>query len=847
MGANPYISGMILFWRAVFSSLLVFSSLGMLAQQATIKGKIKDPNNLPIEGAVVELFGTQVRSVTDAEGNYSVLVPAPAFIRLDIRHTGHQTERVDIRVSDGVTYDRPIVMQDLLTDEVLITGQGSTTDISGRDPMMQLSPIRIEDLSKMPAINSSGEAFVKNLPGVASNNEFSSQYQVRGGNFDENLVYVNGIEIYRPYLARSGQQEGLGFSNQMLIQNLAFSAGGFAAQYGDRLSSVLDMTYRTPKYFRASAEVGIITTNLTAEGVKETKNGTFTWLGGARRFSTTYILGTLETRGDYKPNFMDVQGLLTWSPNNKGRELVKYRTLKDGSVDTIYLPPDKLKFSLFSAGVRNRFYFEPTGRESTTGTIQQAFRLRVAFEGREVSTYNTGLTAFMVEHKPSTRLQFQYILTAYQNFETEKADVEGGYLLGEVNTNFGSEEFNESDFDLGVGSEYRYARNYLRTQVLAADAKGQWYPHGSDRQLVKFGIRGEYQYTRDDLKEYTLLDSAQFVVDENSNFDVLSYVKAQNTLGTFVGRAYLQHEWRFDPQKRALIVSGGRLIYHEVLNKWLFSPRFQFSYDLRRDGKRPTTRIRLAAGEYYQLPFYREFRRFDGSLNLNIDPQRSVHLIGGLDHQFKSWGRTFLLYTEAYYKWLYNIVPFEVQNVRLRYYPDNPAVGYAYGLDMRVNGEFIRGVDSWMSLSLLKTMEDAIGDDRGYVSRPTDQRVTFAMFFQDELPTNPTFKVHVNFVYGSGMRFGPPNNFNLRNSYTYPSYQRADIGFSKLIAVNSRTQNAGKAGVESIWASLEIFNLFQRQNTVSVTWIKDLQNTNFAIPNRLSARLINLRVIVKLR
>lgn len=835
------------FLLALLILALGFVPLQSLSQTAVIKGKIKDDTNNPISDAVVEVFGTSVKAVSGADGSYSVTVPAPAFYRVEVRHAAHLSVRIDLRVVNGAVYDRPIVMLDRENEEVTIVGQESATDISRRNPMMQLSPLRMEDLSKMPAMNPSGEAFVKNLPGVASNNEFSSQYQVRGGNFDENLVYVNGIEIYRPFLARAGQQEGLGFSNPMMIQSLAFSAGGFAAQYGDRLSSVLDLTYRNPKEFRATAEVGFITTNLHAEGAVTNDKGTFTWLTGARRFAMSYFLNSLETRGDYRPNFMDVQGLFSWSPNETGREDYWVKTRKGGALDTVYAAQQRLKVSLFVAGIRNRFFFEPTGRETTTGTIQRAFRLRVGFEGREISTYTTGLAALTIDHKPSTRLQFNYILTTYRNDEQELVDVEGGYLLGEVNTNFGSEEFNESDFDLGIGSEFRHSRNYLSTQVVAAEAKGLWYPGGKDKHLIRFGLRGEYQFTDDDLKEYTALDSAGYFVDQQSEFDVIEYIRARNSLTAWVGRAYAQHEWRMDAEGRALLVTGARLIYHSVLEDWHFSPRVQFSYDLRRDGLRPLSRLRLASGIYHQMPFYREYRRFDGSLNLNINAQRSIHLIGGLDHQFKGWGRPFLLYVEAYYKWMYDLIPFESQNVRLRYYPDNPAVGYAYGLDMRVNGEFIRGVDSWMSLSLLRTEEFASGEDQDYVSRPTDQRVTFAMYFQDELPTNPTFKVHVNYVFGSGMRFGPPNDFQRRTFLTYPPYHRVDLGFSKLILVNSANRSGGRTGVESLWATLEIFNLFQRQNTVSYVWIKDLQNNNFAIPNRLSARLINLRIIVKLR
>lgn len=819
-------------------------------QQAVIKGKVVDPYNQPIEGVVIEVEGLPLRTTTSEEGLYRLEVPGGQVYQIRFTHVGHQTTQLELRVVAGRTYDEPINMLELELDELSITDQLDPTSIQNR-PQMQRIPLKSEDLIKMPGFNRSVEAVMKSQAGVASNNEFSSQYQVRGGNFDENLVYVNGIEIYRPFLARAGQQEGLGFSNPDMAQNITFSTGGFAAEYGDRLSSVLDITYRSPREFRATVEAGIITTNLHVEGITKNKQnpdkpGKFTYQVGARRFSNSYPLNSLQTDGEYRPNFMDVQAMLTYTPKNEYRQ-PKVRPRGD----TLYYALTPWKFTTFGVLTRNNYFFVPDARESTFGTITQAFRIRVDFDGQQETSYTTGLLAFMAEHRPHARLKLDYILTGFQTEESEVFDVYGQYLLGEVNTNFGSSEFNESEFDLGVGTEFMHGRNYLSARVGSGQVRGQWTLNNRARHKLRFGLKAEYRNVEDDLKEYTIEDSAGYVVDLAGGFGVEEYIRGSTTLNNFQLKGFLQHEWTFGKDRSWLLVSGLRAIRYKFNiqenNEWLWSPRVQFIYDASTKPGGPNMRLRLASGIYHQLPFYREFRRFDGSINPDVKPQRSIHYIAGLDYQFEAWGRPFKLFSEVYYKQLDNLIPYEIQNVRIRYYPDRVASGYAYGWDVRVNGQFIKGVESWASLGLLKTSEDIAGDDRGAVPRPTDQRVTFAMYFQDELPTNPTFKVHVNYLFGSGMRFGPPRTFDQRTSFDFPSYQRVDIGFSKLITFRGKAERTGKFGLQSLWATVEIYNLFQRQNTVSYLWLKDLQNRRYAVPNFLSDRLFNVRVVARFR
>lgn len=832
--------------RILFCLSLLWGQGLLFAQNGMLKGRIKDENNRPVADVNIQVMapgGLQAQS--DSAGYYQIEAPL-GLQRIRFAHVEFDSTTAELRIREGVITDLPVVMRTRTTSVVLIEGRQRITDFSDRE-QMEILPIKVEDVARIPMAAPSIERVVAVFAG-GSNNEFSSQYRIRGGNFDENLVYVNGIEIYRPFLARAGQQEGLGFTNPMLAQDVYFSTGGFAARYGDKLSSVLDITYRTPNRFRGTAEMGLITNTLHVEGIKKGKSApnrspndtlnrpsTFTYLMGGRRFATTYLLNSLETSGQYRPSFLDYQGMFTYSPRSVARDF-QLRKLRSGRTDTLYYAPERLKLTGFITLSRNNFYFEPQARETTFGTIQQAFRLRVAFEGREVTRYTTGLGALMLTHRPHARLRLDYTLTAYRTEEAELFDVEGGYLLGEVNTNFGSPEFNEAEFDLGIGTQYRHARNYLSVNVLSAQARAEWSTSNRQRHKWYAGLQYVYQDVQDRLKEYNALDSAGYWVDALGRFGVSEYIQGNATLQGGTIKGYLQHRLRIG--RNATLNTGSRVLYYDITRQWMFSPRIQFSYQASGLPEGQALRLRLAAGVYHQPPFYREFRRLDGSLRLDLLAQRAIHLIAGTDYQFNAWGRPFRFFGELYYKDMANLVPYEIDNVRIRYYPDQIGIGYAYGADARLHGQFIRGVDSWISMNLLSTREDVPGDEKGYLRRPTDQRFALSFYFQDEMPSNPTFKVHVNYIYGSGLRFGPPQNFDSRAAYGFPSYQRVDIGFSKTFAFAPANH-----GLESLWATLEVFNLFARANTVSYIWIKDLDNRQFAVPNYLSARLINFRLV----
>lgn len=851
--------------------LVWLCAVRVLAQNAAVNGRVMDEYGRSVAGAVVEerSLGRAVRS--DSSGEFQMSLP-PGRHFIDFSHPDFKAAREEVNLAPAATRRIYMKMEDAykIGDQV-ITARDSVTGVEDPDRsftrLIPINPKRVVEITGLKSDLSSKLATIGF--GVSQSNEFSSQYRVRGGNFDENLVYVNDIEIYRPFLVRSGQQEGLGFVNPNLASEVGFSSGGFQAKYADKMSSVLDVVYSTPDKFHGSVEMGILNQNLHFEGsvVKpwskekfeakglnpiDFRSGRFTYLVGARRFTPSYVLGSLDTKGEYRPRFHDLQGMLAFSPRHELKR-IRVREHKDGSEDTLYLSQDPLKFSLLFNFANNDYIFTPQSRETSFGTVQNVLRLRVGFQGQDISAYTTGLGAFTVEHRPHTRLRMKYMLTAFRTVEAELFDVEGGYYLSDVNTNFGSDDYNATTFDRGIGTFYRHGRNYLTADVYAAEWRGDWFSKHQNRHKVTWGLRYQYQHIDDELNEWNGADSAGY-------FQLEEQYKSNAIVSSHLVKAFAQDHWKVSRDQTMRLIYGARVIYNSLNDQVLFAPRLQFVIDPgskvsedkimdEGDFTRSTRRnyqLRFALGVYHQPLFYRELRDYDGSLNLSRGAQTSYHAIAGGDYLFKIWNRPFKLTGELYYKYMTDLVPFEIDNVRIRYYPFNTANGYAYGADARVTGQFIKGIDSWMNLGILSTREKVLGLNQGYVRRPTDQRVVFSTYFQDELPINPTYKVHINFVYGSGLRFGPPKNLDARSVFGVPSYQRVDLGFSKLFLIHTQLELEDmKFGIESVWISAEIFNLFQRANTVSYTWIQDVYNTQFAVPNFLSTRLLNLRVLVR--
>lgn len=853
------------------------SVLAQSPKMGKVKGRVFDEAYNLLDEVKVTIKAQGRVTLTDEEGEYTMDLPVGKHL-IQYFKQGFSLSKEEVIIRPGATENVNVKM--LPKSYELETEEINAENYKGlQDPdrgFTQLIPIKPEKLTEITTMKSDLTNRLATMGGgVVSNNEFSSQYRVRGGNFDENLIYVNDIEIYRPFLIRSGQQEGLGFVNPNLAREIGFSSGGFQAKYGDKMSSSLDVIYKEPRNFHGSAEIGILNVNVHVEGsiakkdkeedeeeaMRKAKDeipytkGRLSYLVGARRFTPSYAFNSLDTQGEYRPSFHDVQGMLTFNPRQKIKT-VSVRERKDGSLDTLYFNQNRLKFSVFFNLANNNYNFVPTSRETSFGTIQNVFRLRVAFQGQELTRYTTGLGAFMVEHRPSVRLRMKYIFTGFRTSESELFEIEGGYFLSDVNTNFGSEGYNETVFDRGIGTFYQHGRNFLNATVYSAEQKGDWFPDRQYRHKISWGLRAQRQLINDQLQEWYGIDSSGY-------FKLQESFRSEQEVNSTLVKFYVQDHWKISKDNSKRLIFGSRVIYNGLNQDLLFAPRIQFIIDpssakkkiakelmdesLYTRSRSRNYQLRFAAGIYHQPLFYREMRALNGTINTDRTAQTSYHLIAGGDYLFKIWNRPFKLYGEAYFKYMENLIPYEVDNVRIRYYPFNFSEGYAYGIDTRVTGEFIKGIDSWFSLGLLKTSENILElDDQGFVPRPSDQRLTMGMYFQDELPINPTYKVHINFVYGSGLRFGPPRNIYGRTTFSAPSYQRVDLGFSKLILINTREElDEKKFGLESLWISAEIFNLFQRSNTVSYVWIKDVFNNVFAVPNFLSARLLNIRLIAR--
>lgn len=856
-------------FRTILSCLgcLLLFSASVRGQSGVLQGHVKDNFGAKLDSVKVQVKGTGQTTFTSGGGDYRLQLP-PGKYEVEYSHPQFKPSVRNVVLPPSGTVNEYVNMGDRYTvAEIQITNTHDPTDIEDPDKVGTLSiPIDPKKVTTIPGFKSDISSRIASLAlGVNTNNELSSQYRVRGGNFDENLVYVNDIEIYRPFLIRTGQQEGLSFVNPNLASDVGFSSGGFQARYADKLSSVLDVTYTDPTSLHGSAELGILNQNFNIEGSRvgkpkqdpdgpELVGGRFTYLMGARRFTPSYVLNSLDTKGEYRPQFADIQGMFTYTPRHKARTF-KVREREDGSQDTIYLSKERFKLSLLYNFASNQFIFTPVSRETSFGTVQTVLRLRVGFQGQDISAYTTGLGALMAEHRPNAKLRIKYILTAFKTVEAELFEVEGGYYLSDVNTNLGSEGYNQTVFDRGIGTFYRHGRNYLVGTVLAAEQRGDWFPGSNYKHKVSWGVRVQQQVFDDHMQEWNGTDSAgYFRIDESFRND--------QQVSSIQYKAFIQDYWKLSRDNSKRIVLGTRAIYNDLNDEFLMAPRVQFVIDpsssdsLRNEepmdesqyarGDKRRYQLRFAAGAYHQPILYREMRAFDGTLYKDRAAQNSYHLIAGGDYLFNIWHRPFKISAEAYYKYMTNLVPYEIDNVRIRYYPDLHANGYAYGIDSRITGQFIKGVDSWMTLGLLRTQEKVLELNQGYIPRPTDQRLQFSMFFQDALPINPSYKAHINFVYGSGLRFGPPRSVENRTVYQYPSYQRVDLGFSREILLTSNAEAMDKKfSVHSLWISLELFNVFQRANTVSYIWIKDVFNNQFGVPNYLSARLLNLRVIAR--
>ncbi|MCP2045022.1 TonB-dependent receptor [Pontibacter sp. HSC-36F09] len=800
--------------------LLMLLPAGVYAQQGIIKGTVLDQNRQPLEMATVGVQGRTLGAQTDAQGRYSLKVPVVEEIVLVVRFLGYKQQERRVRLEAG---------QELLLDFVLVADpqQLRQVDVRGKredDTREQVSVTKLDPtLTKtLPSAFGDFNMILATLPGVTSNNELSSTYSVRGGNYDENLVYVNGIEIYRPFLISAAQQEGLSFINPDLVANVEFSSGGWQPKYGDKLSSVLNIEYKRPTSF-----AGSVTGSLTGGAIhleEASKNKRVSYLMGLRHKNSRYMLQGLQVDGEYRPTFTDGQVYLSF---DLGKE------------------PERTKLGLLGSYARNNFRVEPEDRTTTFGTRQAPLRLLVAYEGQENMEYDTYQVGANLSHQVSEELLTEFIISGVHSLEREFRDIEALYRLCDVNT-LGRNDKGECLRDRGIGSQYDHARNALKALVLAAESRNTW--RLSARSTVLAGAKASLERINDRLAEYGFVDSSDYVT--------MAYqLDPELILHTQRYNGYVQHTYELDSLKT--ITYGIRASYWSYNNELTITPRVQYSFITRQN---PDLSFKAAVGLYYQPPFYRELRNFQGELNPDLKAQRSLHAVVGSDYLFKTWDRDFKLTTEVYYKHMTNVVPYDLDNVRLRYYGQNNAKAYAAGFDVRVNGEFIKGAESWLSLGMMQTRENVQGDssliynssgeitgsqDRGYLRRPTDQLLNIGVFFQDHLPDNPTIRMYLNAVYGSGLPFGPPNRPDFRNAFSGKSYKRVDIGFSKLIALGDDLTERKKVSLESLWIGLEVLNIIDAKNRISYSYVTDVNDLTYAIPNFLTGRRLNLRFIAR--
>ncbi len=839
-----------------FILVLLAWALSVSAQQQTgeVYGTVYNEDGEPQELVNVAVIGMPEGTSTDKEGTYRMHIPANSMINLAFSFQGYRREVLMVQLE-------PDQHQELNVHLKPIESQLPTFEVVTQRPQREgVESIPVKVAAEIPTASGSAiEELVKRTGlGVSATSELTSQYSVRGGNYDENLVYVNNIQIYRPFLISSGEQEGLSFLNPNLVESVNFSSGGFDARYGDKMSSVLDITYKDPVAFEAGFEGSLLGGSVYAQDVSKRK--TLSYVAGLRYKTNRYLLNAMQTSGEYQPAFMDFQTLIRWKAS------------------------PVFHISLLGSVSDNRYEMIPESRETRFGTLNEALRFRVFFDGKESDRFRAYNTALTFHFEPSKHLNLDLIASAYLADEWETYDIRGQYWLEELETDLGADDFGSAALTRGVGSYLEHARNLLTAHVISLKHVGD-YTRPAQNLALHWGLEVQKETIDDEMWEWTMLDSAGYALPRppdsigyqppyspKRELKMHEFVSSQAQLQSLRTSGHIQNSWLFNTDSMKYELTTGLRFQHWSLNQeLLISPRAALVINplWKRD-----VSYRLAAGVYYQPPFFREMRAFDGTINTNLKAQRSIHLVAGQYWNFQAWGRPFRFVTEAYYKKLDNLVPYEIDNVSIRYFAQNNAEGYATGVDMKVNGEFVKGLQSYAGLSIMKTKEDILDDyyylyyndkgeqiipgfttndvpvdssrhEPGLIPRPSDRRVNFSLFFQDFLPGNPTYKMHLNLVYGTGLPFGPPTRERYKDTLRMPPYQRVDIGFSKQL--KGKNQQVGQKNplrhFQSAWISLEVFNLLQNNNTISYMWISDVHNRQYAIPRYLTSRRVNLRLV----
>ncbi len=797
----------------VFLFLLMCFVAGNTTAQTsvTISGTVADSTGMPIAGANVVVEHLNKGAITTEKGYYALnLTPGQVYTMI-ISHIGYATQQkvIDLTDIDSKNHESQvtgsidhqhvdITLHDTLRHIPEVAVMGKNT-LQGN-----MQRVDIKEIRQLPNPAGGIETLIKTLPGVSSNNELSSQYSVRGGNFDENLVYVNDVEIHRPLLIRSGQQEGLSFINPDLVASVDFSAGGFDARYGDKMSSVLDVQYRTPTAFAGNASVSLLNASASVEGRSIQQR--FSYLAGVRYKTSQYLLGTLDTKGDYHPDFFDVQSLF------------RYQISNTWDVD------------LLVNVARNKYHFVPESRTTTFGTLYEAYHLQIYYDGQEVDHYNNGLGALTFNYRPTGQLLLKFTGSAYKAHEQETFDIEGAYLLHESTPSISG----DSTINIGIRSELQHARNYLDATIYSFSHTGTW--NGGNRSF-RWSIAYQQETTDNRFNEWVMVDSAGYSIPYHENMITLKDSRrANNHLEVHRLTSYLQYKQQFSGERANWILTAGmRLNYNHVNQEWLLSPRASIA--IRPKNMENLTGY-LSAGMYGQPPTYRELRDARGNMNLNMKAQRSVHYVLGGSYDFHVGQRPFRLSSEIYYKHLNRLVPYRMENVRIYYAGDNLASGYVAGWDVKLNGEFVENAESWISISLMHAREDIKEDGYGSFPLPTDQWINMNLYFQDYIPGVPTWRMFLNLVYGSPLPYSSPNPIRYDQFFRMSSYRRVDIGLSKEFFKKEKPHKFFK----QVWCNMEVFNLFDTNNTISYLWVEVASNQQYAVPNYLTGRRLNVKL-----
>ena len=790
--------------------LLVFTLVCNLVHSQAIRGKVTDTEGKGIENvSIVTVNTSQVAgTVTGKDGKY--------FLSLNTK----QKYTVRFSCIGYVSLDTVIEFGNKEIREVSVILSNSSTqleqiEIKAEDGRQEgITKINPEDVKTSVGVNQGVENVIKSQEGVSSNNELSSQYSVRGGNFDENLVYVNDIEIFRPLLIRNGQQEGLSFINPDMISDIKFSSGGFDAKYGDKMSSVLDIKYRKPQEFAGSASLSLLGASAHVEGLI---GQNMTYQIGYRNKSSKYILNSLETQGEYNSVFNDLQAYLTSTLNSKA-EISFLGNISD-----------------------NKYNFVPQTRETSFGNIYTSMNLKIYFDGQEADRFTSLFGALMFKYMPQKNVQLNFIASAFNTSEKEAYDIQGQYWLYETG-GLGSQE----EFDRGIGTYLEHARNRLYADIFNIEHKGYvYYTNG----YMSWGVKLQAESINDKIREWKMVDSADYTIPSYGGQPgeyqpvtppvLQNWYNSEHDVSSLRMTAYVQRQFNVYKDYGTYYFNiGARGQYWDYNNEIFPSPRASVSL---KPNIKQNIMFRLATGIYAQFPFYREFRDEQGNLNKDIKSQKSLHLVLSSDWNFKMLERNFKFITAAYYKYLWDLIPYRLDNVRIRYSAQNNAVGYAAGLDMKLFGEFIKGIDSWLTLSLMQTKQDIEGDLHGYLPRPADQLFNVSVSFQDYLPNMPWMRVYLNFNYGSGYPYYPPNTDRV---YRMPHYLRADMAFTFRI----KDENAGWASnnfmkyLKRIWLNLEWLNVFDNKNVISYMYVRDYAGNSYSVPDYLTPARLNVRL-----